>query len=529
MTKTFSPELRQVLTRRAARQPEAIVKEVADSVAYSRGERPFNHYDPKRVEQLTRQLADEATGALFTFTGDVDALEQRIESLSDAAFEQELNRLNREAVRLLERIKRYPDDAEEGRRYCHEFTHVDEVHSIETFLERRAQHWIPRKQDIARIVGLAVDMHKQLIETGMKDPNQPIRILDIGGSNGFLAQLILRHAKESGIPNEGLRIDVVDPDAPSIGKAALAYQENKELHFFIQNAAQHAEAVHAGDPVASKLLQERKQFTEQWKESFDFLARLETIFEQDDQNKEVSDDTYLMIMDSVHNNLIASVISDRAEIKTVGDLLSWLSDVREQLKEKMNIEMENMNGRTEYALVNKRPDYDLVLNSWMPPGIDFTRDIRAVNGAAILYTMERLGATGIQPAAEYPSKPKEPGEEGSYDPGYMYAMHAVWVGPGTPEVNQKISGQHSFWGVPDASNGFIVEVRHGCPTPEIKEPQKLTPYPWEAAVGKVYEFSDRVEYFDYYTVKSWMNFYNLMRDIVSSEEENEHTPDAAAT
>ena len=49
MTKTFSPELRQVLTRRAARQPEAIVKEVADSVAYSRGERHFNHYDPKRV------------------------------------------------------------------------------------------------------------------------------------------------------------------------------------------------------------------------------------------------------------------------------------------------------------------------------------------------------------------------------------------------------------------------------------------------------------------------------------------------
>jgi len=126
-----------------------------------------------------------------------------------------------------------------------------------------------------------------------------------------------------------------------------------------------------------------------------------------------------------------------------------------------------------------------------------------------------LGGTGIQPTADYRSDPKEPGEEASYGPGHMYEMYGIWVGPGTPEAKAKISGKPSPWGTPDASNGFIVEVRKGCPTPVIPEHATgLTKYPWEKDVQQVYKISDKVAYFKA-AEDPGANFHQLMEEVVN--------------
>ena len=102
---------------------------------------------------------------------------------------------------------------------------------------------------------------------------------------------------------------------------------------------------------------------------------------------------------------------------------------------------------------------DLVVNSWMPNGIDQTPHTRRIFGKAIAYVLELGGATGV--------------ERQSYEPGRNYRRVFKWVGPSNVEVRNIAdrlgSGDLSSKFHPKNYNLIEVQVRKDLPNPIIPE------------------------------------------------------------
>ncbi len=245
---------------------------------------------------------------------------------------------------------------------------MKDVGSFEEFMETWPMYWMPRKVEVARILAIGKQMQ------AARGTGGPLRILEVGGANAALADLLVGLAEENGLD---VAYTIVDPEAETMTEAAMAHVGDRRFSF-------HAETVEH------------------------FVAK-------------------------------------------------------------------RGRGDSEDVLMEESPAYDLVINAWMPPEMDFTKDVRAANGAAIVYVIETWGGTGS----------KE-----SYDGGRMYRTVAGWVGHSLPELQRQdgrvIEGERRA----EFCNAVLIQYRRdidgGGLLPDLERAgiDMGEPYPWEAELTK---------------------------------------------
>ena len=139
----------------------------------------------------------------------------------------------------------------------------------------------------------------------------------------------------------------------------------------------------------------------------------------------------------------------------------------ERYTEDWRSRIDAITAEVEKGVAREPVAHDLTINSWMPVGMDLTNEAREANGAAIIYVVERGGATGCRSDAPWPQKPSRLGDGESYTPGIAYESRHGWISHSTPQVTGMLTSQPDrIWEYtnsfsPPFANGFIVQTKKG--------------------------------------------------------------------
>lgn len=379
-----------------------------------------------------------------------DSIEKKIESkIIDTATKKNGNKKIEKKELLTDELG---NDKQKEREFTLEFTDLAKIKNLSEFLEAFPMQFVPKKEDMGRILSLAKKMHELRSKRGEINDNQPIKIVDIGGANGALGKLITDLAKEN---NLEIEYTIVDPDTSTVQKSKDFYRDNPALHF-------------------------------EEKKGGDFNI---------DQYKDYKKITDLM---KQRKFLIEAEGKESKEIE----------------------ELYRISKEIEELVMKKTSKFDLVINSWMPPGMDLTKDVIEAGGAAILYMVERGGATGRRSDAPFPEPPNRYiCDYESCNPGQSYESRLGWISHATPQADSmKYSkdGAKSFWKSGGSwtlpfANGFIVQTKKEY----FQEGLNLDPsnsdikinseYPWEEEltqrggdISPIIKLSDKNGILDYF-------------------------------
>lgn len=294
------------------------------------------------------------------------------------------------------------------------FTSWTEIKNFEDFADRGPMSWIPRKEEIARILYTAHILQKTRIVREKGSPNT-ISILDIGGGHGALGKLLVDLAGEW---NLNVQVLVVDPSSELISAASDEYARDNSLSFVCLSARDFLNQLYDN------------------RESSDW-----SIFSKDKKIARLLTDRDNLIFKGQRKlDAYKEYVSSILEITRFGELkertrVFVIEYDRMFGKEKKRI--DRVTEKIEKILLKMSPKFDLVINSWMSPFIDFTKEIRAANGAGIVYAIQPWGASGIQKNANIlKGKIDRLDQEDSYGIGNMYAWQEGWVGQSLAEIRE---------------------------------------------------------------------------------------------
>jgi len=525
-----SPDLRKILTESI--DPEQIEKGYRTSL-----ENPRNK--DERREKLKKNLEEERT-RIEEFKKRYQTLLERYTEMPDEDFDKEYEEAARELRGILIRVRRYSDECLENRNYTVDFVDLDKVKNLEGFVETFPMQFVPRKEEIGRILALAKQMHETRIKEGEKGNAEPIRIVDIGGASGALGKLITDLAKENGLEIE---YTVVDPDKTSVEAASKFYQDNPQLKFREQRGGDFDAEQYRDNPKIISLLKRRKEIiAEGQRKATDLQKVITEIREREDANTldRESIRRYLNILRENFDIDWPGALTDDAkeflakfdyqEDEETGRMIRFIDLYMKGWRKHVADATEGLERHIRQAPEH----YDLVINSWMPPGMDLTKEVREANGAAILYALERFGATGCRSDADHPMNPRYVGHEESYNPGTTYKSRLGWTSHATPQLQDMMKDpSNTFWerhgrgfDAYPFSNGFVVQTKKSY----SREPLRIEPgdagikvkgsYPWEKELAKRGgEISPTAELRDENGKLDFSPLYDLGSEIVKKEEQ----------
>lgn len=332
-------------------------------------------------------------------------------------------------------------------------------------------------------------MHEERAIRGEAKPGDPIRIIDIGGANGFLGKLMADLAKENGLNIEYV---VVDPDAEVVAQAREAYV-GEPLDFMAEDCASYSRRLYGKNPEIARLNADLDKLKSRYIRSQEDLDRLQNIISQK-QEMGLLDGSEAARYKAL---LVKDFGFDPADIPDDPEEFDYeASSLVEKFSGMIRIQMQALKDRLERILARLPAAHDLTINSWMPPDRDFTAEIRQTNGAAVVYVIETWGATGQQKHAAWPDIPKHPWEEDSYQPGEMYDQQIAWVGHSAPQLARKVYKEKDEDHHTRAfSNAFLVQTRRDLSRgfsqsncePESAGIRIDGSYPWEDRLEELTE------------------------------------------
>lgn len=431
----------------------------------------------ERQERLAESLCD-AEQELEELDMRIAELKDGVDDMDSSTFMSTYSGLKRRSAEIKEKIAagiRVIGDFGPTAR----FVPKSEIRDLQSFNENLAMYWPPTSEEVARILRVAAEMHEERVNKGEIGQDEPVTITEIGGANGMLSKLIQEAAEANGIK---VRIELVDPYRQIIAQAAEEYSD-APIDFLAQDSHSFIRELHADDPEIFGLLEQQKEMMElpgMYRTAVDFarehlsedgytaeaLEKIIGIFRKD----------FGIELDA---ELVEAVRKDPSE-----DNLDALYEAIDDPSVKYDIFMpvhkrvQETHKEVDRILGSRPADRDLVINSWMPPCTDFTADIRAVNGAAIVYAKESGGATGLE-MFDLDWNPSMNSEDGSYREGRNYERVSEWKGPSINETRVGRKGATGF------GNTIIIQKRRDFgPLPDLDDPEALgikavEPYPWE--------------------------------------------------
>lgn len=375
--------------------------------------------------------------------------------------------------------------------YSHTVRRPDGIKHFKDFFKPEGgpvHYWIPRKFDIRRYVRIAQLAHEKSGRTG------PVCLLDVGGGSGFLGKLIADEARMQGLDIE---VTVVDPDEKIVAEAKNTFADTVNLKFDVDTAQgalskygpelSQAQRKHFDD-----LENQRQDLIEKGKEEIAQIRAILTALEGVDTPSDILKGPYGQRTERVLR--IAGVDISKAD--TAEQICDALADYytarREALQEKIQHIRDEQERLYESAGM-QQAKVDVVLNSWMPLGLDFTRELRCLNAPAIIYARERGGATGVDYASDSPA---DLGKESSYKLGKFYYQDdgLCWEGVASGAVRSRTE----YWG--GSANVSEIVLRKGIHISKNelgKPPPDKDKYHWEKSLEELIG-RERVEDQEFY-------------------------------
>ena len=453
--------------------------------------------NPSRIENLPSDLQI----LIDNFNSKYSDFFSNYESLSDEDFDKIYEQMERDYKEISHIALKMTLEKKSKKVETVPFVDINSIKNLSEFCKTFPMQFVPQKQEIGRILAIAKLMHNKRIKSGEAKQNSPIRILDIGGANGALGKLVTDLAKENNLEIEYL---VIDPDLDSIDKAKTFYKDNPSLNFITQTGGEFNSETYSKNPEIISLIEERLRLIEKGETLRDRIEIMVEIIKEKIKNKASMEEIFPHI--KVLRDIYFVDIDDSAmkNLQTLRDFFDYkydetidshrdfsdyyLNEYRERINE-ISTEIQKL-------IENIPSNHDLTINSWMPVGFDMTNEVQESNGAAILYILERFGATGCRPDVEYPEIPETLGHKVSYNPGFMYKSQYGWIGHSTPQVRtmmgRVLNGEKDkkFWELGTSwfksfSNAFIVQTKNNqneqILNPHLKDLgiKVEGEYPWE--------------------------------------------------
>ena len=128
---------------------------------------------------------------------------------------------------------------------------------------------------------------------------------------------------------------------------------------------------------------------------------------------------------------------------------------------------------------------DMVLNSWMPEGLNFTREIRMLNPSSIIYARDAQGSTGLRYFRSIDDI-EDLGKEISYGTGENYDDILHWKGMATSAI-KRIKHNGDLDSFPSSATNILqVHIRKDIDFSDkelqIPNPADDKKYPWEKSL-----------------------------------------------
>lgn len=354
----------------------------------------------------------------------------------------------------------------------------------EFYLRNRIEYehindWIPRKHDIRKYIKTLRVVREKTGRQG------PIKVVDIGGGSGFLAKLIADEAAAQGVEIE---LVVMDPSRENLQDGRQTYGDNSNIKF--EEGTAH-NAVSRYGPKLSPVEQQQatvldSQVSQRLHDAQEELGKIKVLQDTLEAHKAL----YELPVD--HKDLVAArellsvagIDTSRNSPASVKRKLANLFEKRWHTNHEEILSLRDSLEQIYTKHVLAHPDsasFDAVISSWMPGGIDLTREIRMLGAPTIIYAREKWGSTGIGVVASYKSDTL--GEEESFGTGKRYTEVDEWQGVATSTV-ETLDKKKS-----DTANVSKIQVRRDIDLSAadivIGEVPDTEKYRWEASLEQV--------------------------------------------
>lgn len=384
--------------------------------------------------------------------------------------------------------------------YRHTVQRPQDIQNFKDFFKPEGgstHYWIPRKFDIRRYVRIAQLAHERSGRTG------PIQVLDVGGGSGFLGKLIADEARAQGMDCE---VAVIDPDEKIVAEARSTFADTDNLKFDVGTAVDAVARYGPELPGIKKvrfngLERQRIELITNGRKELAMikatLTALEGLEMPSDIVKGPYQDTAKRVLREAGIDVSKGELAEHIR-DAVADYYTVRHRTLQETIQRIRDEQEELYRGVGY----QKAKVDVVLNSWMPLGLDFTRELRWVNAPAIIYARERGGATGVDYVGDSPA---DLGKEQSYEAGLFYHRddNLWWDGIASSVVrsfagSEDFARRFGYFG--GAANASDVVLRKGIHIHEAElgePPADEEKYPWEKSLEDLIG-RDRVDNLDFY-------------------------------
>ncbi|MBI2411210.1 MAG: hypothetical protein HYV32_04940 [Candidatus Kerfeldbacteria bacterium] len=340
--------------------------------------------------------------------------------------------------------------------------------------ENRVIFWVPTNEDIARILAIATGIHQERIRVGEKKSTDPIEIIDVGGASGALGKLIVDMARENGF---NVNYHIVDPDKKQLDSFNRIYKDEAALSYTCATTLDFLQQQYAEDTEMLPLLEKRATLLSigkaQWKDLGHLskavqwsLTQSEVIGENPQEfvqqcRRIIEENFHIQLSDEVVDNLreftdlftIAKKKAMEKTYKAAGFIEA--SPIQEIFKQQHQQFIDKVNQEIDDVLKQRASKVDVVINSWMPEGMNFSSDIQAVNAGAVVYAMEINGATGIQSNCEQPRQLFD--VHPSYVATQSYAPVGSWSNHSWYDIDRRVKSISNLR--PPYNNALLFHAR----------------------------------------------------------------------
>lgn len=459
----------------------------------------------EKIQERNRQLLAK----LEILIQKTDELISNLKSFSDDEFDQRYSEIERLFIDFTQIEQSFSRKS-----FTLSFVDILSIENFEQYIKGRwPMQFIPHKEEVGRILALAKEAHSKRAGRDELTASEHIRIVDIGGSNGALGKLVVDLARENDLEIEYITID---PDEATVQAAREFYRDDPSLKFAPQTVEDYVAILYENNPDIKALIDLRKNRIQEGKrkikELMVYLEKIESDYfklkEPTEQHEAIKKHCRVLHEDFgiELNPATFSTYTDFTEIfedeyvydgEEVSGCIPYEHKYRDKIWEP---KIDEITKQINAKLAQMPPSTDLTINSWMPPRIDLTADIQLINSAAILYALERGGATGCQSNVAFPEKPTRLGDGESYRQGDNYSSILGWKSHSVPQLRQmsELRGKDVPFterfidrsgdprGVENTfpySNVFVVQtrkdVRIGNIDPDRAGIQIVGVYPWE--------------------------------------------------
>ena len=260
--------------------------------------------------------------------------------------------------------------------------------SFDRVTQRPSFWYVPRSEDVGRILCAAQCVHDAQVVQGLKDASDPIRIVDIGSGYGDLSSLILATAKKQGLQ---VTCEVVSPRLVIIQKQKELYATCKGLSFVCESWFDTLSRFWKEDAAISSDISNVMQLAKRAKESLRDLGVLQKVYCKDFLSRSISSKS-VELCERILSKDFGITFPDTFSVRPgtlyqlfdSGVSFTDFMPLGEFLKKKYTKTFDRLLNQIEHGIASTQVcNVDLLLQTRLLPGDELLTSMRLLGAGAL--------------------------------------------------------------------------------------------------------------------------------------------------